>query len=312
MKIIFFGSDDFAAVHLQELLQSRDHKVVACVTQPDKAKGRGLQVVASPIKELAVKAKIPVFQPTDLKTASFIKQMKDLNCDLFIVIAYGRILPLELLQVPYVCAMNVHGSLLPKYRGAAPVNWAVINGDGETGVSIIKMNAQMDAGDVFVQAKMPIENDDTAATVRAKMAELGKKTLLKTIDSLEKNTYTLTVQDRNAVSLAPKLTKELGKIDWQKPAAAIRNLVRGLIPWPAAYTSYKGKPLKILETDVVKIDLNGKKPGEVIEVKKDSLVVAAGDGALALKQVQPESGKAMDARSFIAGHKITVGFQFDK
>lgn len=309
MKIIFFGSDDFAAVHLQELIAS-GHQVVACVTQPDRAKGRGLEVVASPIKTIAVEAKIPVFQPTDLKTESFISEMKTLTCDLFVVIAYGRILPAELLQVPYICAMNVHGSLLPKYRGAAPINWAVINGDKETGISIIKMNAQMDAGDIFAQARMPIEKSDTSATVRAKMAGLGKKILLKTIDSLEKNTYTLTVQDRDAVTLAPKLTKELGKIDWNKSAVALQNLIRGLFPWPGAYTQYQGKILKILEAEAVNGDINGKQPGEVLEIKKDAVIIATGEGALALKQVQPESAKVMDIKSFIAGHKVGTGTHF--
>lgn len=310
MKIVFFGSDDFAAVHLQELI-AFGHQVVACVTQPDRAKGRGLEVVASPIKTIAVEAKIPVFQPTDLKTEFFISELRALKCDLFVVIAYGRILPAELLQVPYICAMNVHGSLLPKYRGAAPINWAVINGDKETGISIIKMNARMDAGDIFVQARMPIEKNDTAATVRVKMAQLGKKILLKTIDSLEKNTYTLTVQDQAAVTLAPKMTKELGKIDWNKPAVAIQNLIRGLFPWPGAYTQYQGKILKILEAEAVNADIKGKRPGEVIEIKKDALVVVAGDGGLALKQVQPESAKVMDIQSFVAGHKIAVGYCFD-
>jgi methionyl-tRNA formyltransferase len=308
MKIVFFGSDDFAAVHLNELIQS-DHQVVAAVTQPDRPKGRGLQIVPSPIKDIAVKAGLPVFQPTDLKIPSFIDALKAFNPDLFVVIAYGRILPAELLQVPYVCAMNVHGSWLPKYRGAAPINWAIINGDEETGVSIIKMNPQMDAGDIFAQAKIKIEKNDTAATLRAKMAEAGKNVLLKTIDSLEKNTYTLTVQDRQAVTLAPKLTKELGKMDWQQPAAALHNLVRGLVPWPSAYTYYQGKLLKILAADDVNADTKGKRPGEVIEIKKDSLIIATGEGGLALKQVQPESAKVMDIKSFVAGHKITVGSQ---
>jgi len=222
MKIIFFGSDDFAATHLQELLKS-EHQVVGVVTQPDRAKGRGLQVIPSLVKTIAVEAKLPVFQPENLKDKFFLDQMKSYNCDLFVVIAYGRILPQELLQVPYVCAVNVHGSLLPKYRGAAPINWAIINGDKETGISIIKMNAAMDAGDIFSQAKIKIEDSDTAASLRVKMAGLGKKLLLKTIDTFEKNTYTLTVQDSKAVTLAPKLTKELGKIDWQKSAPEIHG-----------------------------------------------------------------------------------------
>jgi methionyl-tRNA formyltransferase len=310
VKIIFFGSDDFAAVHLKELLAS-EHQVLAVVTQPDRAKGRGLEVVLSPIKTIGLDAKLPVFQPENLKDKTFTEKMKSFNCDLFVVIAYGRILPPELLQVPYVCAINVHGSLLPKYRGAAPINWAIINGDKETGVSIIKMNAGMDAGDIFSQAKLKIDDSDTAASLRAKMAEAGKKLLLKTIDSFEKNAYTLNVQDSHAVTLAPKLTKELGKIDWQKSAVEVHNLVRGLVPWPSAYTGYQGKLLKILATEIAKTDNKGK-PGQVVEVTKDALIVATGKGSLALKKVQPESAKAMDIKSFVAGHKITAGFQFGK
>jgi methionyl-tRNA formyltransferase len=308
MKIIFFGSDDFAAAHLRALLDSKQ-QLLAVVTQPDRAKGRGLQVEPSLVKTMAVAAKLAVLQPENLKDKSFVEQVKGYSCDLFVVIAYGRILPSELLQVPYAGAINVHGSLLPKYRGAAPINWAIINGDSETGISIIKMNAAMDAGDVISQAKIKIEDSDTAVTLRAKMAEAGKALLLKTIDSLEKKTSTLTVQDSRAVTLAPKLTKELGKIDWQKPAQEIHDLVRGLLPWPAAYTHYQGKMLKILETGIAETAKKGK-PGEVVEAGKEVLIVTTGRGALALKKVQPESAKAMDIKSFAAGHKITPGFQF--
>src|SRR3989338_4356775 len=202
MKITFFGSDDFAATHLEELLRSK-HQVAAVVTQPDRAKGRGLQVVPSLVKTIAIDAKLPVYQPENLKDKVFLDQIKSLHCGLLVVIAYGRILPMEVLQLPYICAINVHGSLLPKYRGAAPINWAIINGEKETGVSIIKMNPQMDAGDILTQAKVRIEDSDTSLTLRSKMAEVGKKALLKTIDTLEKNAYTLTAQDPAEVTLAP-------------------------------------------------------------------------------------------------------------
>ncbi|MDP2653459.1 MAG: methionyl-tRNA formyltransferase [Candidatus Omnitrophota bacterium] len=309
MKIIFFGSDDFATAHM-EALKAGGHEILACVTSPDKPRGRGLQVTPSPVKEFAVRNKLPVFQPENIKDQAFLRAMKEFNCDLFVVIAYGRILPAELLQVPYVCAINVHGSLLPKYRGAAPINWAVINGETETGVTIIKMNAAMDGGDIFAQARISIGARDTSQTLRAGMIEAGKKLLVGTIKDIEDNNYTLTVQDSHAVTLAPKLTKELGLIRWDKPAVQIHNLVRGLLPWPAAYMSWGGKIVKVLESRLPAVSAGGKPPGEVIAVSPEGLLVATGQGNLLVTAVQPESGKPMDARSFAAGHRIAAGSRF--
>lgn len=306
MKIIFFGSDDFALVSFEKMVQS-EHQVVACVTQADKPKGRGLHTGFSSIKQFALSRGIEVFQPAQLKDEQLIQQLKNFQSDLFVVVAYGKILPIEVLSVPYLCCMNVHGSLLPKYRGAAPVNWAIISGENETGVSIIKMNSQMDAGDIFAQAKIKIDPTDTALTLRAKMAVLGADLLLKTIDSLEKNAYTLAGQDASQISCAPKLTKELGQIQWNKPALSIHNLVRGLLPWPAAYTHFQGKVLKILETEIVSAAANSKQPGEVLEINPQGFVVATAEGGLLVRQVHLESGKAMDAKSFVLGHKLQAG-----
>ncbi len=315
MKIIFFGSDDFALVNLERLLKS-GHEVVACVTQPDRPRGRGLNVVASPIKERALEHKIVCFQPEDLKDNIFLLQVKSFKADLFVVVAYGKILPQEVLALPYLCAMNVHGSLLPKYRGAAPIHWAVIHGDEETGVSIIKMNAALDAGDIFAQAKIKIEKNDTSATLRQKMAVLGADLLVNTINTLEKNTYTLMAQDRSKVTLAPKLTKELGHIDWTNSATAIHNLARGLLPWPGAYTFFEGKQLKILETEVLVETPGGpdasvgaaQAPGSITEIRPEGIVVAAKGGKLLVKKVHPESSKEMDAKSFTLGYKLMPGY----
>src|SRR3989338_4687761 len=308
MKIIFFGSDDFALVNLEKLVQS-EHQVVACVTQADKPNGRGLHTSFSSIKQFALSRGIEIFQPARLKDEQLIQQLKSFQSDLFVVVAYGKILPIEVLSLPYLCCMNVHGSLLPKYRGAAPINWAMINGENETGASIIKMNSQMDAGDIFAQAKIKIDFTDTALTLRAKMAGLGADILLKTIDSLEKNDYTLAGQDASQISCAPKLTKELGLIPWNKPARSIHNLVRGLLPWPAAYTHFQGKLLKILQTEIVPVDVSSKQPGEVLEINPQGFVVATADGGLLVRQVHLESGKAMDARSFAVGHKLQIGIR---
>ena len=310
MKIIFFGSDDFALVNLEKLLAAPGHEIVACVTQPDKPKGRGLKVTASPIKECALEKKLPLFQPDKITDPAFISSLKEFQCDLFVVVAYGKILPPEVLAIPYVCAMNVHASLLPNYRGAAPINWAIVNGDEETGVSIIKMNSQMDAGDIFSQAKCRIGPQDTAVTLRRTLAELGAQLLVKTINTLEKNEYTLTAQDRRKVTLAPKLSRELGKIDWTISAQDIYNQVRGLLPWPGAFSVCQGKQVKVLDADVLADLASGAPPGEVVEIRPNGVVIAAGEGSLLVKKVHPESGKEMPASDLVSGYRITTGTRF--
>ncbi len=308
MKIVFWGSDDFALVILEALSQS-SHEVAACVTHPDRPQGRGMAVGSSPIKESALKNKIPLLQPSILKASSFQKQLQGYRSDLFVVAAYGRILSPEVLAIPYLCCMNVHASLLPKYRGAAPIQWAIMNGDEETGVSIMKMNAQMDAGDILAQARIKIGPNDTVVTVRSRLAVSGADLLLKTIDSMERNAYTLAVQDHAQATFAPKLTKELGLIAWNKKACSIHNLVRALLPWPTAYTSYQGRLLKILETEVLPVDTSRKSPGELMELHPEGFIVATADQGLLVKRVHPESARPMSARSFLAGHKLGVGFR---
>lgn len=309
MNIVFFGSDDFAAVHLEALFGSK-HKVCACVTQPDKARGRGMEVSASPIKEAALCKGVPVFQPSDLKENTFLKGLKAFEADLFVVIAYGRFLPAEVLALPRTFAINVHSSLLPKYRGAAPINWAIINGERETGISIMRVTAKMDAGDILAQKKLKILKADTAASVRARMMGIGPKLLLKTIDSIKKGTYTFTVQDDQKTTLAPKLTKELGQIQWNKQAMALHNLARGLLPWPGAYTFYQGKLLKILETEVVSSSFLAYSPGEVAGVDKKGFTVATADQGLLVKAVHLEASKPMSAYQFMMGHQLKPGFKF--
>ena len=271
-----------------------------------------MEVSASPIKEAALRKGIPVFQPSDLKEQNFLKGLRALGADLFVVIAYGRFLPAEVLAIPRMFAINVHSSLLPQYRGAAPINRAIINGERETGVSIIRVTAKMDAGDIIAQEKMKILKADTSASVRARMMEIGPKLLLKTIDSIENGTYTFTVQDDQKATLAPKLTKELGQIQWGKPARAIHNLARGLLPWPTAYTYYQGKLLKILETEVVSSSFLAYSPGEVATVDKKGFTVATADQGLLVKAVHLEASKAMSAYQFVVGHRLGVGFTFKR
>jgi len=303
MRIVFFGSDDFAAVHLLQLIES-NHDVVACVTQPDRPKGRGMKIVESPIKSAALKKKIPLLQPATLKEEAVLTEFRSFHADVFVVVAYGKILPQEVLSIPKLFCVNVHGSLLPKYRGAAPINWAIINGDVETGVTVMKMSAILDAGEIIRQAKMAIGPEDTAVSLRERMAQLGAVTLIEALGEIEQGAHRLIRQDLALVSFAPKLTKELSHISWCDPAAKIHNLVRGLQPWPGACTNLGIKAVKILQTRVSAAQPSA--PGTVMAVDKEGMLIAAGTQSLMVLKVQPESGKPMDARSFAAGHKLTA------
>ncbi|MFA5059092.1 MAG: methionyl-tRNA formyltransferase [Candidatus Omnitrophota bacterium] len=308
MRIIFFGSDDFAVAHLKELVE-RGYEVAACIAQPDKPKGRGLQVAAPATKECALKYHIPVLQPVDLKEIHFQKKLKDLEADLFVVVAYGKILPREILVLPKLFCVNVHGSLLPKYRGAAPINWAIVNGDEITGISIIKMNEIMDGGDIIAQKELPIDSKDTSITLRAKMVSLGSKLLCEIIEKIRDNAHQCVAQNEKLVTLAPKLTKEHGMIDWNKDAAAIHRLVRGLLPWPAAFTHCSGKVLKILEADCGEGSFSKADCGKIISIAKENFAVATGKGVLLVRQVHLESAKPMSTQSFLMGSRIKEGFK---
>lgn len=305
MKIIFFGSDDFAAENLMRLLEEK-FAVAACVTQPDRPSGRGLQVIASPIKIIARDHNIPILQPENLRDEDFLKGIKSFGADLFVVIAYGQILPSLVLKMPKIFCINVHGSLLPKYRGAAPVNWAVINGDKETGFTIMKMSPKMDAGEIIVQEKLNIGDDETSESLRARMAKASAKRLCRTINDIGGGRFNLKPQNEAEVTLAPKLTRELGRIDWDKSATEIHNHVRGLLPWPVAYTSFQGKILKVLQTSVDASTTSGT-PGTILLITKKGITVATGQGALVIQQVHPESGKPMPAHAFALGQRLQPG-----
>ena len=309
MKTIFFGSDDFAVEHLKALCASK-HKVLACVTQPDKPKGRHLALSASPVKEFTVSKKIPVLEPHVLTDKVFLNALKDYTADVFAVVAYGKILPSEVLSLPKTFCINIHGSLLPKYRGAAPINWAIINGEEKTGVTAIKMNSKMDAGDIIAKKEIAIHLKDTAPALRVRLAKLGSELLLEVLGTIESNTYQLIRQDEKAVTFAGKLTKELGHVDWKKSALEIDRLVRGLLPWPAAYTFEEKKLLKILEAKINDNPADKFAPGQVTAISKSGIDVATGKGALRLTLVHPESSKMMPAHDFVVGHKLGVGFKF--
>ncbi len=306
MKIIFFGSDEFAAVHLEHLFASR-HTVAACVTQPDTRKGRGMAVALSPIKVLAEGKGIECLQPEGLKSPAVAVQLRSFDADIFVVVAYGKLLTQAILDIPKVFCVNVHGSLLPQYRGAAPINWAILNGDRVTGATVQKMALELDAGDIIAQTRIDILPEMTADVLKGSMAQQAAALLITTLDDIEKGRHSLTPQDPAHVSYAPKLNKDMGRIDWNDPADVICNQVRGLKPWPGAYTSCNGKMLKVLEAQAEQ----GKgAPGTVIAVDKKTFTVACGQGALVVLSVHPEAGKAMPARSFVDGYKITNGLIF--
>jgi methionyl-tRNA formyltransferase len=249
-----------------------------------------------------------LLQPETLKDDELRSQLKSFNADIFVVVAYGKILSEYILAIPKIFCVNVHGSLLPKYRGAAPINWAITNGDTETGVTVMKMSPILDAGEIILQSKMVIDPQDTAGSLRERMAQLGATTMIEALEQIGKDQHSLLRQDLAQVSYAPKLTKELGHIEWKEPALKIHNLVRGLQPWPGAYTSAGGKMIKILQTRVGETT-SPLPPGTVVGIEKQGIEIATGKKSLLILRVQPESGKPMDGRSFAAGYKLAAGKQ---
>jgi len=312
MKIVYFGTSEFAIPALKALLDSR-HEVVAVVTQPDRKKGRDLKLSPSPVKIFASSRSIPIYQPVDASNPESARYLKSLEADLFVVISFGQILKENILNVPKIFAVNVHGSLLPKYRGAAPINRAIINGDRSTGVTVIKMNARMDEGDIILKEEININYDDTNVSLSKKLSELGALTLMKVIALIETKGRDIPVskQHPSLVTYAAKLKKSDGLINWKEPALTIHNKVRGLLPWPGAYTNYDGKVLKVLKTDLVKETFLEGIPGEVLAASAaEGIIVKTGSGAISIRCVQPEGKKEMNSGSFLLGHKIKKGYQF--
>lgn len=301
------GTPDFAVPSLEALLSS-DGQVVGVVCQPDRPKGRGHQVVAPPVKVVAERAGIPVLQPLKIRTPEFLQALSSWQPDLIAVAAYGRILHAPILQLPPLGCVNVHGSLLPKYRGAAPVQWAVINGETETGITTMLMDEGMDTGAMLLQEKVEILPEDTAGTLAPRLAELGGRLLIKTLAQLKAGTLVPTKQDDQQATMAPLLKKEDGLLDWTMSARSLTNRVRGLSPWPGAYTFlsaerwnlWKAVPQATVTTDT---------PGTVVAVNKQSIVVATGDGLLEIHEIQTANSKRMAVAQFLAGHRVTVGQQ---
>lgn len=305
MKIIFFGSSNFAVPSLERLLKS-GHEILAVVTQPDRKKGRQLKVQATPVKKVATSKKIKIYQPEDVKDASFQKSLKAHSADLFVVVAFGQILPKEVLETPKLYSINLHASLLPKYRGAAPINKVITDGAVKTGLTIIRMNEKMDAGDIMLQGKVVIEKEDTSESLEKKLSSLGSILLFDAVRFIEKDNVTLKRQDEKKASFAPSLKKEDGLIDWQKNALDIHNMIRGLVPWPCAFTFLDDKILKLWKSETLPSYANTV-PGQIVDVSANILMVACGKGLLLIKELQLEGGKRMDIENFLRGHKLEKG-----
>ena len=304
MKIIFMGTPDFAVPSLKGLIKA-GHQVVLAVTQPDKPKGRGKAMQFSPVKETALEYGIPVYQPKRIREPECVEYLKKQNPDVIVVVAFGQILPEEILKMPAFGCINVHGSLLPKYRGAAPVQWAVINGDAETGVTTMYMDKGLDTGDIILEKTVPIEKKETGGSLFDKLKEEGAELLIETLSRIEQGTAPRKKQEGPSC-YAKMLDKSIGKIDWQKSAVEIERLIRGLNPWPSAYTKIKDKTLKIWDGDCVEENLSSV-PGQIVQVTKEDFAVQTGHGLLKIKEVQLEGKKRMRADSFLRGFSLEKG-----
>ena len=307
MKIIFFGTSEFAAVILKKLTEG-GNSIAAVVTQPDKKSGRKLKVSPSPVKGEAGKLSLPVYQPEDIAENAFIDKLKDEGADFFVVVAYGTIMPKALLDMPRFCPLGIHPSLLPKYRGASPINRALINGDDKTGVTIIKMNEKMDAGDIALQKEIGIGPSDTAEVLGPRLAAIGAELVMEAMESIKAGRADFRKQDEKQITFAPKLKKEDGKIDWNMTTPEILNRIRGLKPWPGTYSSINGRTIKIISAGEKKGEFSSFSPGQVITAdQKEGLVVKTGDSALSISEVQLEGKKAMGAKPFLRGCNIKPG-----
>lgn len=307
MKIVFMGTPDFAVGALEAIIKA-GHEVTAVVTQPDKAKGRSGQVQFPPVKECAVKYGIPAFQPIKVKTPEAIEELKKFEADIYVVAAFGQILSKEILEIPKYGCVCIHASLLPKYRGAAPINWCIIDGEKETGITIMQMDEGIDTGDILTQKKVAIEEKETAESLFDKLSQAGAELIVETLPMIERGEIIPVKQEDNLSCYAKMMDKSLGKIDWAKDAVSIERLVRGLNSWPSAYTSFHGKSVKLWSCDVVSADFGGtEKPGTIVEVTKDYFSVACGKGILRVCELQLEGKKRMDTKSFLLGNQWKTG-----
>lgn len=313
MKIVYMGTPDFAVAPLEAIIKA-GHQVSAVVTQPDKQKGRGKEVQMTPVKECALRHGIPVFQPVKIREPEAVKKLSEYPADIFVVTAFGQILSEEILNMPRLGCINIHASLLPAYRGAAPIQWAVINGEKETGITIQQMDKGVDTGDILCKKAIPIAPSETGESLHDKLMAVGAELILEALEGLEKGELIPQKQDETLATHVGKLTKSMGLIDWKKEASVLERLVRGLNAWPSAYTLFQGKTLKIWESEV-KNELGEKpeggeskiQPGCILEVGKDSIDVKTGQGILRIRSLQLEGKKRMAVKDFLLGYEVKPG-----
>jgi methionyl-tRNA formyltransferase len=307
LRIVFMGTPELAAVSLQALVAASEFEVVSVVTQPDQPKGRGLKLQPSPVKEIALRENLPVLQTERAREENFIKQLAALQSELIAVAAYGQILPKAILDLPRHGCLNVHTSLLPKYRGAAPIQHAILNGDSETGVRIMQMDVGLDTGDMLAQETTAIQASDNSQTLHDRLAEIGAKLLVKTIPDYVSGKIQPRPQPSEGVTYAGKIKKQDGQIDWSQPARVIWNRVRAMVPWPGAFTHLAGPPqqlLKIWEAETV--ERTGE-TGCVLQADRSGIVIACGSEALRILTLQREGGRRLNAAEFLTGHPLRVG-----
>lgn len=306
MKVVFMGTPDFAVGTLKALIES-EHEIAAVVTQPDKPKGRSREPAMPPVKEVALAAGLTVYQPVKVREESFMEILKGIAPDVIVVVAFGQLLPKAVLEIPRYGCVNVHASLLPKYRGAAPIQQAVIDGEEYSGVTTMQMAAGLDTGDILMQSVRKLDAKETGGSLFDKLSVDGAALLIETLKAIENNTITRTPQNDAESSYVGMLDKNSGKLDFSRDAKELECLIRGLNPWPSAFTSYNGKMLKIWDADVVEGDYPGFECGQVVFVGRDDFIIKCGKNALAVKDLQLEGKKRMDSKSFLLGNRINVG-----
>lgn len=310
MKVVFMGTPDFAVEALKAIIQA-GHEVMCVVTQPDKPKGRGKEMQFTPVKQCALEHQIPVLQPVKVREAESVEALRAFGADIFVVAAFGQILPKALLTMPKYGCVNIHASLLPKYRGAAPIQWAVINGEKESGVTLQQMGEGVDTGDILLKRAIALDNKETGESLYDKLSRLGAELIVEVLPEIEAGKVVPEKQEEALSTHVGKITKAMGLMDWNKSAEELERLVRGLNSWPSAYTFFRGKTLKIWETEVLGEKESGE-PGSIAAVTKTSVIVNTGDGKLALTSVQLEGKKRMEVKDFLLGYKMEAGEKLGK
>ncbi|WP_077610747.1 methionyl-tRNA formyltransferase [Clostridium sp. Marseille-P2415] len=305
MRIIFMGTPDFSVPALEALVGA-GHEVIAVVTQPDKPKGRGKEVQMTPVKEKALEYQIPVYQPVKARDPEFVKILTDMEPEAIVVAAFGQLLPKSILDIPRYGCLNIHASLLPKYRGASPIQYAVINGEKESGITTMMMAETLDTGDMLDQEAVILDEKETGGSLHDKLSEIGGRLILKTLKKMEEGTAVRTPQDDSNTCYVGMIKKSMGDIDWSMDAESIERLIRGLNPWPSAYTGWNGKVMKLWEAKVVEKEYEGVY-GQVVEVGRDCMIVKTGKGGLSIRELQLQGKKRMDIGAFLRGYQVSEG-----